>query len=274
MNAVQAAAERAPVLALRRVTFGYEREPVLEDVSLDVQPGDFLALVGPNGGGKTTLLKLLLGLVKPWRGEVVRRLSPRGGALGDSKPRGGALGDSKPRGGALGYSQPRGGALGYVPQFSTFDKHFPLRVLDAVLMGRLGLRGMFRRDRPEDFAAARRALERLGTLHLAEAQIGELSGGELQRVLIARALAGEPEVLLLDEPTAAVDAASRRLLDTVLAEVHREIPVVVVTHDPSAVASHVTRVALVDRRLSWLSPEEIHHLHCHHHLPPRPESGA
>ena len=215
-------------------------QPALESVSLEILSDDFLALVGPNGGGKTTLLKLLLGLLRPWQGEVVRRLSPRGGALG------------------------------YVPQFSTFDKHFPLRVLDAVLMGRLGLRGMLRRDRPEDVAAARRALERLGTLHLAEAQIGELSGGELQRVLIARALAGEPEVLLLDEPTAAVDAASRRLL----AEVNREIPVVVVTHDPSAIASRVTRVALVDRRLSWLSPEEIHHLHCHHHLPVRPEAEA
>jgi len=241
----------SPLLALRHVTFGYEREPALENVSLEILPDDFLALVGPNGGGKTTLLKILLGLLKPWQGEVVRRLSPRGGALAPA--------------------QPRGGALGYVPQFSTFDKHFPLRVLDAVLMGRLGLRGMLRRDRPEDRAAARRALERLGTLHLAEAQIGELSGGELQRVLIARALAGEPEVLLLDEPTAAVDAASRRLLDTVLAEVNREIPVVVVTHDPSAIASRVTRVALVDRSLSWLSPEEVHHLHCHHHLPVRPE---
>jgi zinc transport system ATP-binding protein len=238
------AAGRGPLLALHDVTFGYEREPALEDVSLEILPGDFLALVGPNGGGKTTLLKLFLGLLQPWKGQVVRRLLPRGGALG------------------------------YVPQFSTFDKHFPLRVLDAVLMGRLGLRGMLRRDRPEDFAAARRALERLGTVHLAEAQIGELSGGELQRVLIARALAGEPEVLLLDEPTAAVDAASRRLLDTVLAEVNREIPVVVVTHDPSAIASRVTRVALVDRRLSWLSPEEIHHLHCHHHLPVRGEGEA
>jgi len=233
----------APLLSLRHVSFGYERETVLDDVSLDVLPGDFLALVGPNGGGKTTLLKILLGLLTPWRGEVVRRLTARGGALG------------------------------YVPQFSTFDKHFPLRVLDAVLMGRLGLRGMLRRDRPVDRTAARRALERLGTLHLADAQIGELSGGELQRVLIARALAGEPEVLLLDEPTAAVDAASRRLLDTVLAEVHREIPVVVVTHDPSAIAGRVQRVALVDRMLSWLSPEEMHHLHCHHHVPQRPEAA-
>ena len=221
-----------PLLELRHVTFGYEREPVVEDVSLEVGSGDFLALVGPNGGGKTTLLRLLLGLLRPWRGEVVRRL-PR----------------SK-------------GAIGYVPQFSTFDRSFPMRVEDAVRMGRLGQRGLLRPYSAEDRAAAARQLAALDLANLRRSQIAELSGGQLQRVLIARALVGDPAVLLLDEPTAAVDRDSRRLLNALLAEVARRIPIVVVTHDPTAIAARTTAVYEIDRRLMRLDPQTLH-LHFH-----------
>lgn len=230
--------EPAALIELRGVTFGYEREAVVEDVSLAVAPGDFLVLVGPNGGGKTTILRLMLGLLRPWRGSVVRRLPQRGGAIG------------------------------YVPQFSTFDKSFPMRVEEAVLMGRLGRRGLLRRYRAEDRAAAADQLVRLGLAGLRRAQVGELSGGELQRVLIARALVAEPALLLLDEPTAAVDRASRHVLGEILGEVAARIPIVVVTHDPTAVAARATRVAELDRRLMWLDPRA---LHLHFHPPPAPE---
>ncbi len=229
----------APLIEVRDLSFGYEHETVLEHVSLEVGGTDFLALVGPNGGGKSTLLKLMLGLLRPWRGSVRRRL------------------------------EPRGGALGYVPQFSTFDRGFPLRVSDVVLMGRLGRRGLLRSYDADDRRAAVEAMARLEVADLADAAVAELSGGEMQRVLIARALLSEPQVLLLDEPTAAVDARSERLLDGILADVNRRIPVVVVTHDPSGIADRVTRVAHIDRTLAWLAPQDLEHLRCHHHLPAR-----
>jgi zinc transport system ATP-binding protein len=218
-----------PLFELRGVTFGYHGEVVLENVDLTIGARDFIALVGPNGGGKTTLVKLLLGLLQPWSGEVVRRLPARHGAIG------------------------------YVPQLSTFDRDFPLRVEQVVLMGRLGARGLVRAYSAEDHRAARRALDRLRLLPLARAHIAEVSLGQLQRVLIARALAGEPEILFLDEPTASVDAESRQVLAGILEELNARIPVVLVTHDVSAMAAQVKRVALVDRTVKVLSPGEHAH---------------
>lgn len=210
----------APLIEARDVTFGYRREAVVEHVDLAIGGRDFLALVGPNGGGKTTLLRLMLGFFPPWRGELVRRLSGRRGAIG------------------------------YVPQFSSFDRDFPLRVESLVLMGRLGASGMFLPYRRHDRRRAAEALATLRLTELARLPIGELSGGEVQRMLIARALAGDPEILLLDEPTSSVDPESREVLATVLAEVNTRIPVVVVTHDISSLASQVTRVAFVNRTLT------------------------
>jgi zinc transport system ATP-binding protein len=210
-----------PLLVVRGVTFGYDGEPALEDVSLTVRRGDFLAVLGPNGGGKTTLLKLLLGLVEPWRGDIERRVPERRGALG------------------------------YVPQFAAFDRHFPVRVREVVEMGRLGLRRPPRRLRGEDRAAARRAIERLGLAAVADRHIGDLSGGQLQRTLIARAIAGEPEVLLLDEPLASVDAEFRGTLVETLEELHRELTIVVVTHDLTPFAPAVRQIACINRRLHY-----------------------
>jgi zinc transport system ATP-binding protein len=213
-------AEQVPLIEVRAVTFGYGREPVLEDVDLAVGGRDFLVLEGPNGGGKTTLLKLMLGLLQPWRGEVRRR-----------------------------FQRPRG-AIGYVPQAASFDRDFPLRVESLVLMGRLARSGMLRPYAREDRRQAARALELLQLAHLARLPIAELSGGELQRVLIARALAGEPEILMLDEPTSSVDAASRDTLAGLLADLNRGVPVVVVTHDLASFAGQAKRIVHVQRRLT------------------------
>lgn len=209
------------VVEVRNVTFGYDGEAALEDVSLDVREDDFLAILGPNGGGKTTLLKVILGLLEPWRGTVRRHLPERGGTLG------------------------------YVPQFATFDRHFPIRVRDVVRMGRLGRRGMLRRYTREDRAAADAALERLGLSSLADRHVADLSGGQLQRTLVARATAGEPSILFLDEPLASVDTGSRKALVEVLGELNREIPVVVVTHDLTPYAGVVGQVACMNRRLHY-----------------------
>jgi zinc transport system ATP-binding protein len=222
-----------PLVEVRHVTFGYGQEVVLDHVDLEIGPRDFLAVIGPNGGGKTTLLKVMLGLLQPWSGEVVYHLSSG--------------------------NDPRG-RLGYVPQFSTFDKDFPLRVSDMVLMGRLGnggLGGLLRPWSRQDRAAADQAIERLGLSGVARAHVAEISGGQLQRVLIARALVSAPEILFLDEPTASIDAESRETLRELLEELNRRIPVVVVTHDVTSIASMVRRIACINRRLFYHGDPEL-----------------
>jgi zinc transport system ATP-binding protein len=218
-----------PLVEVRDVTFGYGQEVVLDHVHLDVQPNDFLAVIGPNGGGKTTLLKVMLGLLRPWSGEVVWNLP-----AGDSR-----------------------GHLGYVPQFSTFDKDFPLRIQDMVLMGRLGRRSLLRPYDREDRAAADRALERLGLRGVARAHVSEVSGGQLQRALIARALVADPAILFLDEPTASIDAESRETLRDLLEDLNRSIPIVVVTHDVTSLASMVRRIACINRKLFYHGDPEL-----------------
>ena len=212
-----------PLLQVRGLTFGYGRELVLDHVDLDINPRDFLAVIGPNGGGKTTLIKAILGLLRPWSGEVISRI-PRG-------------------------------HMGYVPQFSTFDRSFPLRVRDVVLMGKLGRRGLLRRYTREDRDDVERILERLKLVDVARSHVAEVSGGQLQRVLIARALAGEPAILFLDEPTASIDAESREVLREILEELNQNIPVVVVTHDVTSISPMVQRIACINRRLFYHGPE-------------------
>jgi len=212
-----------PLLQVRGLTFGYGRELVLDHVDLDINPRDFLAVIGPNGGGKTTLIKAILGLLRPWSGEVISRI-PRG-------------------------------QMGYVPQFSTFDRSFPLRVRDVVLMGRLGRRGLIRRYTREDREDVERILERLHLVDVARANVAEVSGGQLQRVLIARALAGDPGILFLDEPTASIDAESREVLREILEELNQRIPVVVVTHDVTSISSMVQQIACINRRLFYHGTE-------------------
>lgn len=220
-------ADRRPLIELDSVHFGYDREPIVVDATLTVRHGDFLGIIGPNGGGKTTLLKIVLGLLEPWSGTVRRHLSGRRGALG------------------------------YVPQFAGFDRNFPLSVVDAVRMGRLGLRGMFRRYGAGDRRAADRAIERFGLERVAHTPVGELSGGQLQRTLIARAMVSEPELLLLDEPLASVDPEFKNRLLDVLREIQAEIPVVVVTHDLTPFAGAVRQIACMNRRLHYHPSGEL-----------------
>ena len=215
-----------PVVRVDGMTFGYDRQVVLDDVSLDIAPQDYLAIIGPNGGGKTTLVKLILGLLEPWQGTV-----------------------------SLDLSGPH--AAGYVPQFASFDKNFPLRVDEVVAMGRLGLAGLGRGYSTADGAAVVEALDRFGLTSLAGTCVSELSGGQLQRTLIARALAGEPEILFLDEPLASIDSESREVVLGTLAEFNRQIPVVVVSHDVTLFGGAVNQIACVNRQLHYHSSGEL-----------------
>ncbi len=230
---------KQPVVLMEGVSFSYDGMPVLEDVDLEVSELDFMSVVGPNAGGKTTLLKLILGLLRPDRG----RIRVFGDAPAKARPR-----------------------IGYMAQQSSFDFLFPVSVMDVVLMGRLGHggRGVFytRRDRE----AAEGALERVELKELRDRPFSKLSGGQRQRVLLARALASEPDLLLLDEPTANVDAAIETELFEILYELNRRMTIILVTHDLGFVSGYVKRVACVNRRLvvhptSAITGEMIHELY-------------
>ncbi|MDZ7642617.1 MAG: ATP-binding cassette domain-containing protein [Desulfurivibrio sp.] len=211
-----------PVITIHDLHFAYGRLPILEEVNLEVTAGDALCVVGPNGGGKTTLLKLILGL-----------LEPTGGAIQ-------VLG-KKPAEVRL--------QLGYVPQYAHYDPLFPVTVLDVVLMGRLGRRrsGFYNRD---DRRAAARALALMGLEELAGRLFAEISGGQRQRTLIARALACEAEILLLDEPTANIDMEAENQLFKLLRQLNRKMTVLVVTHDVGFASSFFERIVCVNRRVS------------------------
>ena len=218
-----------PVVQLVDVSLSRRGNPILEAVDLVVETGDYLAILGPNGGGKTTLLKILLGLLEPDRGRVR----------------------------VLGASPLRArGRVGYVPQYAGFDRDFPISVADVVLMGRLS-RARWGRFSPQDRAAAREALERVAMGSLAERPVGSLSGGELQRVLIARALAQRPELLLLDEATASLDERIETGIWELFEELSRELTVVVVTHDIGAISRYVRSVACLNRRLHGHPSREL-----------------
>jgi zinc transport system ATP-binding protein len=211
-----------PAFALEDVWFAYGEVPVLEGVSLAVEPRDYLAVLGPNGSGKTTLVKLLLGLLRPSRGRIR----------------------------VLGTDPVRArGRVGYVPQRASFDLDFPIRVVDVVRMGRLARAGLGRRLAAADHAAVARALATVELEALAGRPIGALSGGQLQRVLIARALALEPELLLLDEPTASLDERIGSGVWDLLERLSASLTVVVISHDIGAISRHVRTVACLNRRL-------------------------
>jgi len=210
------------VIELLDVTAGYAaHHPAIENVSLSVKKNDFMAVIGPNGGGKTTLLKVILGLLIPFSGTVK--------VFGQSPEKGRKL-------------------VGYVPQFVP-SRSFPITVMDVVLMGRLGSTGLIRRYSSTDRHRALEMLELLGADNLAGKRMDELSGGQKQRVLIARALSGEPELLLLDEPAASVDAEGQQSFYNILAELNSRITVVMVTHDVGAISSHVRSIACINRQL-------------------------
>jgi len=222
------------VIATEHLGFAYGDVSVLEDVSLKVEAGEFLGLVGPNAGGKSTLLKLILGLLKPQQGWVrVLGLTPK---------------RARHR-------------LGYVPQYPAFPRDFPIQVLDVVLMGRLGLGpslsagvGGWRRS---DRECARRALDDVEAADLAAQPIGALSGGQLQRVLLARALVGEPELLILDEPTANIDQRLEGEIFELLARLNKRLTIIVVSHDIGFISSYVSRVACLNRTLICHRTEAI-----------------
>lgn len=211
------------VIAIEGLTFRYNSVPVLEDVNLKIGEKEFVWVVGPNGGGKTTLLKLMLGLLKPGRGMIrVFGQSP-----GKARPR-----------------------VGYMPQYVRLDPQFPVDVMSIVLMGRLGNGVRWGPHRSQDKEAVAQALREVGLWEKRGHSFSTLSGGQQRRLLIARALACEPDLLLLDEPTANLDIAVEQELFELLRKLNQRLTIVMVSHDPAFVSQFVERVVCVNRKVA------------------------
>ena len=208
-------------IEIKNLNFSYDTVPVLEGVNLKVEHGEFATIVGPNGGGKTTLLKLLLGILKPAQGSI---------AVLGGKPEKTRL------------------RVGYMPQHADLDAQFPVTVMDVVLLGRLGRRFGGRYSK-KDKQMAWQALEEVQLGSTARMPFNTLSGGQKQRTLIARALCCNPEMLLLDEPTANVDPEVEENLLTILQELNRRMTILLVSHDMGFVSRVVKSVICVNRRV-------------------------
>lgn len=212
----------APVITLEDVCFDYGGPPVIEHVNLSVQRGDFLGLVGPNGGGKSTLLKIVLGLLEPGVG----RVSVLGRTPVEARR-----------------------SVGYVPQFAAFPRHFPVSVEETVLLGRLGKTRPVLGYRKSDKEVARRTMAETEIADLSARPISALSGGQVQRVLIARALASEPEILILDEPTSNIDMRAETDIFDLLKTLSARMTIVVVSHDIGFISRYVSLIACLNRTL-------------------------
>ena len=224
------------ILELKHVTAGYEGHPVLEDVNLQVNEKDFIGVIGPNGGDKTTLLKIILGLLKPEKGEVV-------------------------------YYRSKHNLFGYLPQNNRFDRNFPINVTEVVLSGLLSEKGLTGRYTREDRKKAKMLLEKYGMGHHLNTPIGELSGGQMQRVFLCRAIVSSPQLLILDEPTTYVDCDFEQELYNILRELNQTLSIIMVSHDLGTICSYVKTIACVNRGLHYhhsnlISPEQLKSYHC------------
>lgn len=224
------------VFETRGVEYRSNGNQILKHINMVLKQGQYAALIGPNGGGKTTLIRLLLGLEKPTSGEI--RLF------------------GKPQKAFKAWHR-----IGYVPQrVSLVDMQFPATVEEVVRMGRVARRGLFGRERPEDIEAVERAMEKMAVTGLRNRLVGELSGGQRQRVMIARALASEPEVLILDEPNTGVDAPSQHRFYELLRSLNREegLTILFVTHDVGVIAGDIQSLFFVNQTmLSSDTPAEV-----------------
>ena len=249
--------QNGPLIFVENLSFSFQGVEVLRGISFSIERGDFLALIGPNGCGKTTLIRLILGILKPSSGRVV--------LMGEE---------------ADHFTQWQ--RIGYVPQKATqMDPYFPASVKEVVAMGLLSGKRFPRLLTRQDEATIERALEQVGMKELKSRRIGELSGGQQQRVFIARAIVNGPDILFLDEPTAGVDAETQTHFYEMLAELNlkKGLTIALITHDFGIITKHVNRVACLNQRLFFHGTHEEfcnskvvqellhgeHHLVCHRH---------
>lgn len=216
------------IISVQGLSFSYGQTKILDDVNLEIHQGDYLGVIGPNGGGKTTLLKLILGLLKPEKG----RIKIFGTPLNQ-------------------FSEWR--KIGYVGQKVTaFDRYFPITVAEVVAMGRVGHKKWGLADNKQDLVV-KKALQQVGMLEYSNRLVGALSGGQQQRVFIARSLAQESEILFLDEPTSGIDANAQEDFYTLLSHLNKKegMTLIIVSHEQDLVRNEVTEVACVNQHLTY-----------------------
>ncbi len=218
------------VIKLQDIYVKFNGTSVLEGVTLSVKHGDFLGIIGPNGGGKTTLLKVILGLITPWKGDV---------RVLDSDP-------------TAAFRH-----IGYVPQSSPFDRDFPISVFDAVLMGRLAHKKSFERYNSKDKEKTLDAIKTVDMLDLKDTLISRLSEGQKQRVFIARGLVSDPQILLLDEPTASIDSCIQEGLYSLLNSIRDKVTIILVSHDIGVISSYVNKIACLNQKLYFHDSREL-----------------
>lgn len=210
-----------PILELKGVTAGYNEEIILKDIDFVVEPFDFIGIIGPNGGGKTTLVKVILGLLKPVKGEV-------------------------------NWHNPSSLMhVGYLPQTSDYDRQFPVTVKEVILSGLMSLKRFTWRFGKSDKTRIKEVLSLMGIEHLASKNIGELSGGQMQRVLLGRAIISDPQLLILDEPNTFVDNRFEHDLYELLKELNKKMAILMVSHDVGTITSYVKTIACVNRNLHY-----------------------
>jgi len=226
------------IINIKNVSFAYEVQTVLDNISLEVNEKDFLAIIGPNGGGKSTLLKLILGVNKLQKGSI---------KVLENKP-------------SLNLEN-----IGYVPQNTNVNIDFPIKVIEVVLMGHVGShKPLFGYGRDE-IACAMGALTQVGMEDFSDKKIGDLSGGQRQRVMIARALCAHPKILLLDEPTSSIDIKGQRDIYELLKMLNQSITIIVVSHDISVILEYASKAAHINKRLSFHDiSDKDRTFHTHH----------
>lgn len=246
--------KRNTLITLRNVSAAYEEKQVLSDVTLTVYEDDFLGVIGPNGGGKTTLIKLILGLIKPTSGEITFYRN----------------------------GQPTQHInMGYLPQYNAIDKKFPISVYDTVLSGLSKEKGVFHSFKQVHHDLVKQTIERVGLNGLEKRAIGELSGGQIQRALLGRAIVSQPDILILDEPNTYLDRGFEMQLYRLLGDINKECAIILVSHDIGTVLQNVRAIACVNETLDYHPDTEVsekwleEHFGCpiellgHGHLPHR-----
>jgi zinc transport system ATP-binding protein len=219
-----------PIIEINNVSFSYSQAPVVRNINLVIHEGEFLGMIGPNAGGKSTLLKLILGLLRPDAGEII--------VFGQTPDKGRSR-------------------IGYVPQYPAFSRDFPINVRDAVLLGRLGETRWYGGYTREDREIAMSALKAVEIDNIWNQSIDSLSGGQLQRMLIARALASKPDILILDEPTANIDVRAEEDIFALLKQYNDHMTIIVVSHDIGFISGYVDRVACLNQTLLCHTTSEI-----------------
>ena len=217
-------------IEIEQLNFRFSGPAILSDITLTIESGEFLALVGPNGGGKTTLIKLILGLLKPTSGKIK--------VLGKTP-------------------QTASSSIGYVSQYPTFQRDFPITVEDVVELGTVSKKLQLWPFGKKTNSAVTQALEETGIEHLRKETIDTLSGGQIQRVQVARALASKPQILLLDEPTANIDQRGEAEIFDLLKALNDRLTIIVISHDIGFISAYVKRVACLNQTLVCHQPEEI-----------------